>query len=442
MTRDEIRQRSIDMQRVWEKVESKIRELRKSKMPLSTRLFNMPPVPGDDYQFRHLTFRALKLVIGDVVGQRETRLRSRITNFSFRLEEDKRQYARLFSRVDEKKLLSMIAGRDPAAPLHINTVRAAQRRLAEWIADLDVFSSLTFYLTERDVDAEEALSDLFGGLLEPMRAIEAVFKERRREIYALADELHAMRVERRMRRLAEEEPLKRARRAVRMADRRVEANRRNAQLSTGPRSEEGKRKARMNAFKHGVAAQIVPGTPEAEIFDEIVATIVADHANPLVLQEAREIAQCTVILDRIASVRARMSTGAPLPKLLGSPVSQTVAVVGTAVDCLRLTAQTRAALVRTRAGGEGEASVPLRSALSTIGPEPEASALERAADEMLKLDRYERRALSRRRSSVRRLDAMLNTASNGDAGSLIQALAMADSRVAGSVDSDCQLSPA
>ena len=35
----------------------------------------------------------------------------------------------------------------------------------------------------------------------------------------------------------------------------LEANRRNAQLSTGPRTEQGKAIARMNALKHGVDSQ-------------------------------------------------------------------------------------------------------------------------------------------------------------------------------------------
>ncbi|MFO0890065.1 MAG: hypothetical protein U0790_13110 [Isosphaeraceae bacterium] len=38
---------------------------------------------------------------------------------------------------------------------------------------------------------------------------------------------------------------------------RIEANRRNAQKSTGPRTEAGKGKVRLNALKHGLDAQTV-----------------------------------------------------------------------------------------------------------------------------------------------------------------------------------------
>jgi hypothetical protein len=44
--------------------------------------------------------------------------------------------------------------------------------------------------------------------------------------------------------------------------RQIDANRRNAQLSTGPVSEEGKRKSRRNAVRHGLTAETVIGTLE------------------------------------------------------------------------------------------------------------------------------------------------------------------------------------
>src|SRR5215467_3274840 len=44
----------------------------------------------------------------------------------------------------------------------------------------------------------------------------------------------------------------------------IEANRRNAQLSTGPRTEHGRRVSRMNALKHGLTAQHVTVFDETE----------------------------------------------------------------------------------------------------------------------------------------------------------------------------------
>jgi hypothetical protein len=44
----------------------------------------------------------------------------------------------------------------------------------------------------------------------------------------------------------------------------IEANRRNARLSTGPRTEEGRRVSRMNALRHGLTAQHVTVFDETE----------------------------------------------------------------------------------------------------------------------------------------------------------------------------------
>ncbi len=52
------------------------------------------------------------------------------------------------------------------------------------------------------------------------------------------------------------------------SDARIAANRRNAQNSTGPRSEEGKAQSRLNALKHGLTAKVVVlPTEDAEEFE-------------------------------------------------------------------------------------------------------------------------------------------------------------------------------
>ena len=52
-----------------------------------------------------------------------------------------------------------------------------------------------------------------------------------------------------------------------MTDNQLEANRANAQLSTGPKTPEGKRRASLNSYRHGLTGQIQIGTPEeTEVF--------------------------------------------------------------------------------------------------------------------------------------------------------------------------------
>ena len=60
--------------------------------------------------------------------------------------------------------------------------------------------------------------------------------------------------------------------------RQVEANRRNALRSTGPRTEDGKLQSRRNAVRHGLTAETVIGSLEdAEDYGAFEATIIADY---------------------------------------------------------------------------------------------------------------------------------------------------------------------
>jgi hypothetical protein len=58
----------------------------------------------------------------------------------------------------------------------------------------------------------------------------------------------------------------------------IEANRRNAQRSTGPITEEGKLQSRCNAVRHGLTAETVIGALEdAEDYKTFEAAIIADY---------------------------------------------------------------------------------------------------------------------------------------------------------------------
>src|SRR5271165_1668628 len=60
--------------------------------------------------------------------------------------------------------------------------------------------------------------------------------------------------------------------------RQIEANRRNAQKSTGPNADEGKQRSRCNAVRHGLTAETVIGALEdAEDYKAFEAAIIADY---------------------------------------------------------------------------------------------------------------------------------------------------------------------
>ena len=84
----------------------------------------------------------------------------------------------------------------------------------------------------------------------------------------------------------------------------IEANRLNALKSTGPRTEEGKRRSRCNAIRHGLTAEtVIVGLEDPQDYESFEATIIADY-DPVTAVE-RE------LVLRLASVlwRLRRATG-------------------------------------------------------------------------------------------------------------------------------------
>ena len=75
-----------------------------------------------------------------------------------------------------------------------------------------------------------------------------------------------------------------------LLSKKVAANRRNAELSTGPRTEAGKRRSRHNALKHGVLASALlvtqgEGAEDRVEFDELLGALRRDLAPVGTLEE-------------------------------------------------------------------------------------------------------------------------------------------------------------
>jgi hypothetical protein len=84
--------------------------------------------------------------------------------------------------------------------------------------------------------------------------------------------------------------------------RQIEANRRNALNSTGPRTEAGKEQSRRNAVRHGLAAETVIGLLEdAKDYREFEAAVIADY-------DAQSAVERELVL-RLASVLWRLRRG-------------------------------------------------------------------------------------------------------------------------------------
>lgn len=95
------------------------------------------------------------------------------------------------------------------------------------------------------------------------------------------------------------------------SEKKIEANRRNAKLSTGPRTEAGKNRSRYNAIKHGIFSRDMLqswglGKEEAKEFDDLLTALLEDRKPVGVLEEVlvQRIALCFWRLRRAVQYEA------------------------------------------------------------------------------------------------------------------------------------------
>jgi hypothetical protein len=167
--------------------------------------------------------------------------------------------------------------------------------------------------------------------------------------------------------------------------RQIAANRRNARRSTGARSAAGSKRSSRNSFRHGLAAGVTATAERIKYIERLARKIVGASTDVVTFENARTVAQATFELAQIRRVKVALISHVMAFGGFGTP------------DASQSLDQQVNQLLRWLKRGElvsaKRAEIPV---MPETEPERTAEAVRRALPELIKFDRYERRAAVRR----------------------------------------------
>ncbi len=166
------------------------------------------------------------------------------------------------------------------------------------------------------------------------------------------------------------------------SERQIAANRRNARKSTGPRSSAGKRRTSRNFYRHGLTARLTLSTKRTKRVERLARKIAGDTTDVVVLELARTAAEAEFDLARIRQVKV-----AVIDRLLVFGEVE-VPKVFTKTLIVHIEAYEQTGMIPP--------AVDAAATMPSAEPERLVEAVRRALPELLKLDRYERRAAAAR----------------------------------------------
>jgi len=176
------------------------------------------------------------------------------------------------------------------------------------------------------------------------------------------------------------------------SDRKIRANRTNARASTGPRTAQGRAHSARNAFRHALSLPIYSNPALAEEVEVLAREIAGPGADAEIQELARRVAEAQIDLCRVRSMRRQC-----LSHNLRDPYYESRADT-------RMKVKVIGQLLRPKAPDVSLADVTKFLTPTPQGPRKFATILSEEAKQLLAMDRYERRALSRRKFAIRALD--------------------------------------
>jgi hypothetical protein len=176
------------------------------------------------------------------------------------------------------------------------------------------------------------------------------------------------------------------------SDRKIEANRANARASTGPRTAQGRARAARNALRHALSLPVCSNPVLSDEVETLAREIAGPGARAETQELARRVAEAQIDLRRVRYARHQFLT-----RTLAEPYYD-----------IRANARKKMALLE-RLLGKNPPDVPPDMLVKFVtsvpeGPHKFATVLSQEAKQLLIMDRYERRALSRRKFAIRAFD--------------------------------------